>query len=105
MDKKITKSKAKKWADRFSREGKGAKSVMFSKAEVLAVLNQDGCEGLRIYNAYNEDNKQTPYTMFLVGTKADGTNLLPNNEESISEDYSIWDDGRICPPDCPPNDL
>lgn len=104
MSKKITKDKAKKWKDKFQKDGKGATSVKFDKADVLALLGQEDCEGLRIYNAY-DDEKGQPYTMFLVGTKADGTNLLPTSGTSTTEKYSIWDDGAVCPTTCPPNDL
>lgn len=103
MSKKITKDKAKKWADKFKKDGKGARSVMFPKADLLELLSQNDCEGLRIYNAYDEEAGQYPYTMFLVGTKADGTNLLP--DASATTTYSIWDDGARCPDKCPPNDL
>ena len=103
MSKKITKDKAKKWADKFRKDGKGASSVMFPKADVLDLLNQEGCEGIRIYNAKDEDTNT--YTMFLVGTTADGTNLLPATDFSTAEVYSIWDDGKTCPSICPINDL
>jgi len=105
MGKKISKTEAREWTKRFIQAGKGAKSVMFRKEDVLDLLNQPACEGIRIYNAYDPDNKQHPFTMFLVGTTANGTNLLPTNEAGINENYSIWDDGEFCPPICPPNDL
>lgn len=106
MSKKITKDKAKKWADKFKKDGKGARSVMFSKADLIELLSQPDCEGLRIYNAYDESDSKNPYTMFLVGTKADGTNLLPDDSVSTTGVmYSIWDDGAKCPDICPPNDL
>ena len=106
MSKKITKDKAKKWADKFKKDGKGARSVMFPKADLLELLSQTDCEGLRIYNAYDDDASKNPYTMFLVGTKADGTNLLPTDSASITgTTYYIWDDGSKCPDACPSNDL
>ncbi|HMP99486.1 MAG TPA: hypothetical protein PKC24_06860 [Cyclobacteriaceae bacterium] len=105
MAKHISKSKAESWTRRFQQQGKGAKSVKFSKEEVLALLNQQGCEGLRIYNAFADDNAQHPYTMFLVGTTADGSNLLPAQDGDLANDYQIWNDGMLCPPNCPDNDL
>jgi hypothetical protein len=105
MGKKISKNQARQWTSSYQQNGKGAKSVMFEKADLLALLNQPECEGLRIYNAIDVDNSEQPFTMFLVGTKADGTNLLPSSEEALNETYFIWDDGQLCPPFCPPNDL
>jgi hypothetical protein len=104
MSKKITKDKAKKWADKFKKDGKGARSVMFPKADLIELLNQDKCEGLRIYNAFDDEKSQ--YTMMLVGTTADGTNLLPDDKTvSATATYFIWDDGQACPSYCPSNDL
>jgi hypothetical protein len=106
MGKKIPKSKAKRWADKFKKEGKAASSAMFPKDVVLSILNQPGCEGLRIYNGYDEENPNPQkFTMFLVGTASDGNNLLPISEDSTTEQYSIEDDAVICPPTCPSNDL
>ncbi len=105
MAKKISKAKAKKWANKFKSQGNGASSAMFTKAAVMSILGQSGCEGLRIYNGYDEENPSFNYTMFLVGTTADGTNLLPVSDDSTTEQYSIEDDAQPCPPNCPPNDL
>ncbi|MFZ2905251.1 MAG: hypothetical protein WAZ98_03505 [Cyclobacteriaceae bacterium] len=101
----IKKDKAKKWVDSFKKDGKGAKSVMFKKDDVIKLLNQKDCEGLRIYNAHDSEDKKNPFTMFLVATKADGTNLLPDAGVASSAAYFVWDDGLKCPPDCPTNDL
>lgn len=103
MAKKISKSKAKKWADKFKREGKGSRSVNFTSEDVKAILEQGGCKGLRIYNAYNEDTEA--FTMFLVGTDSNGDNLLPTSLERTDEVYFIQNDGRPCPPYCPQKDL
>ena len=104
MSKKITKDKAKKWADKFKKDGTGARSVMYPKADLIELLNQTDCEGLRIYNAYDDEKSEN--TMFLVGTKADGTNLLPDDKAtSLTATYYIWDDGAACPNRCPSNDL
>ncbi len=103
MAKKISKSKAKKWADKFKRDGKGSRSVNFSSEDVKGILEQGGCKGLRIYNAYDEDTKK--FTMFLVGTDADGNNLLPTSLERTDEAYFIQNEGKPCPPQCPTNDL
>lgn len=107
MSKKISKTKAKKWVSKFKNEGgKGSKSAMFSKADVLAILGQPNCEGLRVYNGFDEESTASDkFTMFLVGTTADGTNLLPTSDTSTTEQYFIQDDAVPCPPNCPGNDL
>jgi hypothetical protein len=107
MAKKLTKKQAKKLADKFKTKGNASSSCMFTKEAVMNIMNQPNCQGLRIYNGYDDDetNPQKKFTMFLVGTDANGTNLLPTGDESTTEQYSIEDDANPCPPSCPPNDL
>jgi hypothetical protein len=104
MSKKISKAKAKKMADKFRKNGKGISSVNFTAEQFERLLREPNCAGIRVYNAYDEDKKE--FTMFLVGTDANGNNLLPAREElEDSDPYSIENDGKLCPPNCPPNDL
>ena len=46
MGKKISKNQARQWTSGYQQNGKGAKSIMFEKADLLALLNQPECEGL-----------------------------------------------------------
>ncbi len=66
------------------------------------MLHEDRCKGLRVYNAVDDEGKEH---FVLVGTDANGGNLLPSSEESLTESYSLLDNGLRCPTDCPPNDL
>ena len=101
MAKKINKATAKLWAKEFKGKGKGANSVMFPKAQVLELLSEPNCEGLRIYNAFDPSRQDYPFTMFLVGTDKEGKALLPSTEDRVDIDpYSIEDDGKTCPPSC-----
>lgn len=104
MSKKISKAKARKMADKFKKNGKGVHSAMFAADQFETLLKQSNCKGIRVYNAYDEDKKH--FTMFLVGTDANGNNLLPSSDDLIEgEEYSVENDSKTCPPDCPPNDL
>jgi hypothetical protein len=104
MSKKISKAKARKMANKFRKEGKGISSVNFIAEQFECLLREPNCAGIRVYNAYDEDKKE--FTMFLVGTDANGNNLLPAKDELEDADqYSIENDGKLCPPNCPDNDL
>jgi hypothetical protein len=104
MSKKISKARARKMADKFRKEGKGISSVNFTAEQFERLLKETNCAGIRVYNAYDEDKKE--FTMFLVGTDANGNNLLPVKDELEDADpYSIENDGIPCPPNCPDNDL
>lgn len=55
-----------------------------------SILSQEGCIGVRIYNAYDEVNSTT--NVVLIGVDADGNDL----NEGVIVDKSV-----ICPPTCP----
>ena len=104
---KITKSKAKKWVKNYKdkhpkSDPKTLWSELFDKKIVTDLLSEPGCEGLRIYNSY-DDNGNLKF--ILEGTDANGNNLLPANEESTTEAVFLVEDGSGCPINCPPNDL
>lgn len=100
---KISKAKAKKWVNNYkAKHGKDKNflsSMLFDKKVVIDLLSEDKCEGLRVYNAIDDEGKEH---FILVGTDAKGSNLLPSNEESLTESYSLLDEGKRCPTDCPP---
>ena len=61
----------------------------FGKIALQAILNQQGCTGIRIYNARNDAGEPN---FVLVGVKSDGEDLT---DGSLAE-YSMG-----CPPFCP----
>jgi hypothetical protein len=66
-------------------------SSIFDKEDLLQVLNQDGCVGIRIYNALNSDNKMTHV---VVGIDGNGDDMT---------DGTLLDYAKLCPDDCPPS--
>jgi hypothetical protein len=58
------------------------------KTNLITLLNQEGCTGVRIYNALNEEGK---ITFVLVGVNG-------NNEDMTNY---ILDRCYLCPTDCP----
>lgn len=68
--------------------------IYFGKENLLKILNQPGCVGLRIFYGVTlpPDNKPN---MILVGTDEDSNNIF-------KEDL-ILDLGIPCPDDCPDN--
>ncbi len=103
---KISKAKAKKWVNNYkakhSKDKNFLSSMLFDKKVVVDMLNEPNCEGLRVYNAIDDEGNEH---FVLVGTDANGGNLLPSSEESLTESYSLLDNGFPCPPNCPPDDL
>lgn len=111
---KISKAKARKWVNNYKKKHSSDKnylsSMLFDKAIVISMLNEHKCEGLRVYNAMDDEGK---LHFVLVGTDANGNNLLPPGEEyttktvidSADGDPILLDDGKPCPPFCPDDDL
>lgn len=99
---KISKAKAKKWVNnykaKYGKDKNFLSSMLFDKKVVIDMLNEDKCEGLRVYNAIDDEGKEH---FILVGTDEQGNNLLPSSEESLTESYSLLDNGERCPPFCP----
>ena len=99
---KISKAKAKKWVNNYkakhSKDKNYLLSMLFDKKTVIDMLSEDKCEGLRVYNAMDDEGQEH---FILVGTDSSGNNLLPSSEESLTESYSLLDDGKRCPPNCP----
>ena len=65
---------------------------MFEKQHILDLLNQDDCQGLRVY--YSMDDAQN-FHMLLVGVNSEGEDIIDSNEPLI------LDEGERCPPTCP----
>lgn len=64
-------------------------SGMVEKDILLEMLKQDNCEGIRIYNALNENGK---ITFVLVGYDKEDNDII---------DGKIADEMNLCPPNCP----
>ena len=103
---KISKAKARKWVNNYkakhSKDKNYLSSMLFDKKVVMDLLNEDKCEGLRVYNSIDDEGKEH---FILVATDSNGNNLLPSSDESLTESYSLLDNGRPCPPYCPEDDL
>lgn len=111
---KISKSKARKWVNNYKKKHEKddnyLSSILFDKKIVMDMLNEPKCEGLRVYNAMDDDGS---LHFILVGTDANGNNILPPTEEYTTKtileatdgDPILIDDGQKCPPDCPPDNL
>lgn len=65
-------------------------AVYLNKNIILQILNQEGCVGLRSYNAINASQQQT---LVMVGVDANGNDMV----NGIIADY-----GSLCPPHCNP---
>ena len=99
-----------------------AVSHFFGKEILQKILDQDGCQGVRIYHAYSEDGKRHA---ILTGATADGKDMIGDAPEPaaapaktpLSKDemkavapakkYMIAQQAMPCPgsPGCPTNDL
>lgn len=111
---KISKSKARKWVNNYKKKHEKDKnymsSMLFDKKIVTDMLKEARCEGLRVYNAMDDEGK---LHFVLVGTDAKGNNLLPLGDEyaaktildSADGDPVLVDNGIPCPPHCPTDDL
>lgn len=101
---KIPKSKARKWVKKYNQKHEKdpnfLSSMLFDKEVVLDLLNEPNCAGLRIYNAEADDDT---LHFVLVGIDANGNNLLPAEEDTVTGAYSLVDEGKPCPgkPGCP----
>lgn len=111
---KISKGKARKWVNNYKKKYEKDKnylsSVLFDKKIVMDMLNEARCEGLRVYNAMDDEGN---LHFVLVGTDANGNNLLPPGDEygaktvldSTNGDPILIDEGARCPPTCPDDEL
>jgi len=67
------------------------RAAAFGKKAITEILNQDGCIGMRMYYAKNDDGN---ITLVLVGMKEDGNDMY---DENLAE----W--AALCPPFCNPS--
>lgn len=105
MSKKIGLDQAKTMRKKY-KEAKGpilaegvSKDILpqaefFDKQDVLDLLNQDDCQGLRVYYSMDEAHN---FHLLLVGVDSEGEDIIDSNEPLI------LDEGIKCPPTCPVN--
>jgi hypothetical protein len=64
------------------------KAVYYTNDVFEDIMSQEGCEGIRIYNAINSDNK---LTNVLVGVDKDGNDMVNGK---------VYDFAALCPSAC-----
>lgn len=83
----ITLEEATRWTTKFRKlHSQETQAMYFDQSVYNALLEQNGVDGIRIYNAINEDNKQV---LVLAGATASGDVL-----------GKVFDKGVFCPPNC-----
>lgn len=87
----ITLKEAQDLVSAFQTKNPDEKKAFFVGGNHLkAILSQDGCIGIRVYNAYDDENKSS--TIVLIG--------VDENENDMKEGV-IVDRTAPCPPSCP----
>jgi hypothetical protein len=71
-----------------------AQCETFSREQVQVLLDQPGCESLRVYYGIDEDLK---VHAILVGADAEGNDILPGGDGEYIVERAIR-----CPVECPP---
>ncbi len=86
----ITLTTASGWTENYRNHMTSGdpKAHFFGKDHFANILNQTGCEGIRIYNGINDDGKKV---LIMVGAKA--------NEDDI-DDGIIVEKAVLCPTIC-----
>lgn len=90
MSAQITLNEAKSMTHAFQNSTIGANQTfagLVDKTNLLTLLNQEGCTGVRIYNALNDDGK---ITFVLVGVNS--------NNEDMTE--YLLNKFNLCPSLC-----
>ena len=89
---KITEEQAKVLIEEFDRKFPGeVVSSFIGSANIAAIMEQDDCIGLRIYNGYNSTEEKI--SLVLVGVNS--------AEQDILAEGIIYDQMVTCPPTCP----
>jgi hypothetical protein len=85
-------------ADDFKGQDILVRSETFSSVQVEKLLAKPGCIELRIYYGMSQDLK---IHALLVGVNESGEDIL-SNAPLNSDDESVVEEARRCPPICPP---
>lgn len=73
-------------------------SETFNRADIETLLDQDGCEAMRIYYGMDGDDK---VHAILVAVNEDNEDILPSQNIDPGVDI-ILEEGQRCPIFCPP---
>lgn len=89
MSQKISEEQFKKMRKAYKdKNPNGSNSVKFERNTFEELMNSDDVAGVRVFFGENDEGQDT---VMLVGTNAEGTDLLENG---------IFDYGKVCPPFC-----
>lgn len=88
ISRRLAENLIKAYDDRFPGE---VISSFIGSNNVMSILEQEGCVGIRIYNGYDTDKNKIK--LVIVG--------VDENEVEILEQGIIYDDMLTCPPNCP----
>lgn len=85
----IDRAQAKRWTANYRASGRGkTNSHLFGAETVRKLLEQEGCVGMRIYYALDDNGEQQ---LLLIATDSEGSDL---NESEV------LDLSHPCPPEC-----
>lgn len=76
-----------------------AKGGAFPKDEVIQILSQAGCVGLRYYFALDNTTAPNALHVVLCGIDANG-DMLTITVNGVTTDAKLKDAAIICPPNC-----
>ena len=88
------------------KEKEAKKGGFFGKDDLIELLNQKGCIGMRYYYGRNDDGSKN---LVLVGVDEKGNDILPSSEKAdfaaknAEEGGIILERGLPCPPFCSNN--
>jgi hypothetical protein len=107
VGKPISKATADKWLKNHEEKhpDKGSIRAHFFGSDIInQLLAQDGCVGMRIYYATNDEGVKQ---LLLVGAREDGSNIWPDGNGTQDQESAagglIVDASTTCPPFCPKN--
>ena len=108
---KVPKAEAKKWIKEYDDKKrkdkkKDTKSVFFGKEFLTRILNTNGATGISFYFAtkFSAQAGKDIDTLVLLPTMEDGTIIWLTDPNLIDGAEYGWNDGSICPSNCPIGD-
>ena len=98
----ITLETAKKWTANYrAKNPNGVKAHFYGSDLFNHLLSLPDAVGIRIYNGLDDEGNQR---LVLVAAKENENNILSNESGTESHHEYVWDDSRVCPPNCPDPD-
>lgn len=97
----ISLETAQRWTENFSANyPTGTKAHFFGFEILKQLLAEDGCVGIRMYYAIDDEGKRQ---LILVGVNSNGDNLLPASMQLDGDGGNVIADASYpCPSFCPP---